>query len=87
MLSCLVCPEEPPALVGSASPGRPLYLQTEGGYQRTEKEPFYPGNSVQFVIQSCIGGQVTPGLKHGAGNAVHSFKNHYNNYKQFPVLP
>lgn len=40
MLSCLVCPEEPPALVGSASPDRPPYLQTEDYYQHTEKGPF-----------------------------------------------
>lgn len=40
MLSCLVCPVEPPVLVGSASPDHPPYLRTEDCYQHTVKEPF-----------------------------------------------
>lgn len=74
MLSCLVCPEEPPVLVGSASPDHPPYLQTEGGYQHTEKEPFI-WEIQQFIIQSSRGGQVTPRRKSWAKNAANSKKN------------
>lgn len=43
--------------MGSASPGRPLYLQTEGGYQRTEKEPFIQEIQSSLLFKAALEGK------------------------------